>query len=234
MVMTNMQAWLVVNEDWNKFKRVAVSSLKASTQPRIICIRTLWIKRLLASLMKVFSFSVATGQSSPDSTSAEDVSLPCWIVRMVMTSCINSAIIKQKSHNLGVAEHVLPGHVVMSRELSQLLNTRDLSLVKIQNISHDPSDVQGIILHPFGDTEQKVIFRSQEDLITQNCQGKFTLHWLYMVDEIRENKLCYSGWAWVVYGDIAEKRKRHTSIYISSSCLIFMVIRLSLENFICY
>lgn len=76
---------------------------------------------------------------------------------MVITSSLNSATIQQKSHDLGMAEHVLPGHVVMSRELSQLLNTRDLSLVKIQNISHGPSDIQGIILHPFGDTEQKVI-----------------------------------------------------------------------------
>ena len=104
-----------------------------------------------------FSFSGVTGQSSPDSESAEDVSLPYWIVRMVMTSSLNGASIQQKSHDLGVAEHVLPGHAVMSRELSQLLNTRDLSLVKIQNISHGPSDIQGIILHPFGDTEQKVI-----------------------------------------------------------------------------
>ena len=76
---------------------------------------------------------------------------------MVMTSSTNSAAIKQKSYDLGVAGHVLQGHVVISRELSQLLNTRDLSLVKIQNISHEPSDIQGIILHPFGDTEQKVI-----------------------------------------------------------------------------
>ena len=79
---------------------------------------------------------------------------------MAMTSCISSGAMKQKSLDLGVAEHVLPGHVVMSRELSQLLNTRDLSLVKIQNISHEPSDIQGIILHPFGDTEQKVISKS--------------------------------------------------------------------------
>ena len=107
-----------------------------------------------------FHFSVATGLSSPGSTSAEDVSLPCSIVKMVMTSSRYSAAIKQKSHDLGVAEHVLPGHVVMSKELSQLLNTRDLSLIEIQNISHKPSDIQGIILHPFGDTEQKVIKKS--------------------------------------------------------------------------
>ena len=79
---------------------------------------------------------------------------------MVMTSRMNTAAIKQKSLDVGLAEHVLPGHVVMSRELSQLLNTRSLSLVKIQNISHEPSDIKGIILHPFGDTEQKVITKS--------------------------------------------------------------------------
>jgi len=73
---------------------------------------------------------------------------------------MNTAAIKQKSLDVGLAEHVLPGHVVMSRELSQLLNTRSLSLVKIQNISHEPSDIKGIILHPFGDTEQKVITKS--------------------------------------------------------------------------
>lgn len=77
-----------------------------------------------------------------------------------MTSSRYSAAIKQKSHNFGVAEHVLPGHVVMSKELSQLLNTRDLSLIEIQNVSHKPTDIQGIILHPFGDTEQKVIKKS--------------------------------------------------------------------------
>lgn len=76
---------------------------------------------------------------------------------MVMTSSINSAVIEQKSDELGVAEHVLTGHVVMSKELSQSLGTKDLSVVKIQNISHEPSDIQGIILHPYGDTEQKVI-----------------------------------------------------------------------------
>lgn len=92
-----------------------------------------------------------------------------------MTSSINSAAIKQKSLDLGVAGHVLPGHVVMSRELSQLLNTRDLSLVKIQNISHGPSEIQGIILHPFGDTEQKVIMKSEGLHYIFNCQGKFNL-----------------------------------------------------------
>ncbi|KAL9964534.1 hypothetical protein ACROYT_G028189 [Oculina patagonica] len=97
----------------------------------------------------------ATGQSPPDSTPA-DVPLPHWIVRMVMTSSINSAVIEQKSHELGVEEHVLPGHVAMSKDLSQLLGSKDLSLVKIQNISHKPSDIQGIILHPFGDTKQKL------------------------------------------------------------------------------
>lgn len=76
-----------------------------------------------------------------------------------MTSSINSTYVKQKSCVLGVAEHVLPGHVVMSKELLQLLGTRDLSLVKIQNICYGPSDIQGVILHPFGDTEQKVLIK---------------------------------------------------------------------------
>jgi len=123
----------------------------------------------------IFSFSGVTGQSSPDSESGEDVSLPCWIVRMVMTSSINSATMTHKSHDLGVAKHVLPGHVVVSRELSQLLNTRDLSLVKIQNITHEPSDIKGIILHPFGDTEQKVTKKSGRLNSTFNCEGKFNL-----------------------------------------------------------
>lgn len=79
---------------------------------------------------------------------------------MVMTSSINSSV-KQKSCEMGVPEHVLPGHVVMSRDLSQLLGTKDSSLVKIQNISHEPSDIKGIILHAYGDTEQKVIQKSR-------------------------------------------------------------------------
>jgi len=88
---------------------------------------------------------------------------------------MNIATIKQKSLDLGVAEHVLPGHIVMSRELSHLLNTRSLSLVKIQNISHEPSDIKGIILHPFGGTEQKVITKSGRFNYTFNCDGKFNL-----------------------------------------------------------
>ena len=113
----------------------------------------------MLTLFDGFFFSDATSQSSSDSTPA-DVPPPHWIVRMVMTSSMNSVAIKQKSCEMGVAEHVLPGHVVMPKELSQLLGTKDLSLVKIQNISHEPSDIQGIILHPFGDTEQKVIWKS--------------------------------------------------------------------------
>ena len=80
---------------------------------------------------------------------------------MVMTSSINRSVVKQKSCEMGVAEHVLPGHVVMSRDLCQLLGTKDSSLVKIQNISHEPSDIKGIILHAYGDTEQKVIQKSR-------------------------------------------------------------------------
>lgn len=75
---------------------------------------------------------------------------------MVMTSSESSTLIKQKSREPGMAEHVLPGHITVSRELRHLLGIEDLSLVRIQNVSYGPSDIKGIILHPFGDTEQEV------------------------------------------------------------------------------
>ena len=75
---------------------------------------------------------------------------------MVMTSSIHKATVNQNSHESVVAEHVLPGHVILTKELSKILGAGDLCLVKIQNVSSRPSDIQGIVLHPFGDTEQKV------------------------------------------------------------------------------
>ena len=77
---------------------------------------------------------------------------------MVMTSSQNSTPLKHNSYQLGVASHVLPDHIAISRELCHLLGTSDLSLVKIQSVSYGLSDIKGIILHPFGDTEQKVKF----------------------------------------------------------------------------
>ena len=75
---------------------------------------------------------------------------------MVMTSSIHKATVNQNSHESGTAEHVLPGHVILTKELSKILGAGDLCLVKIQNVSSRSSDIQGIVLHPFGDTEQKV------------------------------------------------------------------------------
>ena len=85
-----------------------------------------------------------------------------WIVNMVMTcssSSTLSAIAKHGSHKLGVASHVLPHHIVMSNELRRLLDTKDLSLVKVQSVSYGPSVIKGIILHPFGDNTQEVYFK---------------------------------------------------------------------------
>ena len=76
---------------------------------------------------------------------------------MVMTSSQSSAPPKHNSCQLGITSHVLPGHIAISRELRHLLGTKDLSLVKIQSVSYEPSDIKGIILHPFGDAEPKVI-----------------------------------------------------------------------------
>ena len=78
---------------------------------------------------------------------------------MVMTSSSSSTlndITKRGSHKLGVASHVLPYHIVMSNELRHLLDTKDLSLVKVQSVSYGPSVIKGIILHPFGDNTQEV------------------------------------------------------------------------------
>lgn len=78
---------------------------------------------------------------------------------MVMTSSSSStlsAITKHGSHKLGVASHALPHHIVMSNELRHLLDTKDLSLVKVQSVSYGPSVIKGIILHPFGDNTQEV------------------------------------------------------------------------------
>ena len=81
---------------------------------------------------------------------------------MVMTSSSGStlsAITKHGSHKLGVASHVLAHHIVMSNELQCLLDTKDLSLVKVQSISYGPSVIKGIILHPFGDNTQEVYIK---------------------------------------------------------------------------
>ena len=85
-----------------------------------------------------------------------------WIVNMVMTgssSSTLSAITKHGSHKLGVESHVLPHHIVMSNELRHLLDTKDLSLVKVQSVSYGPSVIKGIILHPFGDNTQEVYIK---------------------------------------------------------------------------
>ena len=85
-----------------------------------------------------------------------------WIVNMVMTSSSSStlsAITEHGSHKLGVASHVLPHHIVMSNELQHLLDTKDLSLVKVQSVSYGPSVIKGIILHPLGDNTQEVYIK---------------------------------------------------------------------------
>ena len=87
-----------------------------------------------------------------------------WIVNMVMTSSSSStlklsAITKHGSQKLGVESHVLPHHIVMSNELRHLLDTKDLSLVKVQSVSYGPSVIKGIILHPFGDNTQEVYIK---------------------------------------------------------------------------
>ena len=85
-----------------------------------------------------------------------------WIVNMVMTSSSSSTpstITKHSSCKLGVASHVLPRHIVMSNELRHLLDTKDLSLVKVQSVLYGPSVIKGIILHPFGDNTQEVYIK---------------------------------------------------------------------------
>lgn len=94
-----------------------------------------------------------TGQSP---SNYPDMLPPRWVVRIVMMSSINKASVNQNSHDLGVAEHVLPGHVTLTKELYKMLGARDLCLVKIQNISSGPSDFQGVVLHPLAETEQKL------------------------------------------------------------------------------
>ena len=79
---------------------------------------------------------------------------------MVMTSSSSStlsAITKNSSQVM--ASHVLPHHIVMSNELQHLLDTKDLSLVKVQSVSYGPSVIKGIILHPFGDNTQEVYIK---------------------------------------------------------------------------
>ena len=70
---------------------------------------------------------------------------------MVMTS---------SKSELVMAKHVLPGHIGMSRDLRHLLGIKDLSLVKVQNVSYGPSDIKGIILHPHEETDQKVKYKT--------------------------------------------------------------------------
>ena len=78
-----------------------------------------------------------------------------WIVNMVMTSSSSSTLSAITKHG----SHVLPHHIVMSNELRHLLDTKDLSLVKVQSVSYGPSVIKGIILHPFGDNTQEVYIK---------------------------------------------------------------------------
>lgn len=71
-----------------------------------------------------------------------------WTVTMVMTSRERSS----------VAKPVLPGHIGISTDLQHLIGAKDLSLVKVQNVSYGPSDIKGIILHPCEDNEDKVLY----------------------------------------------------------------------------
>lgn len=101
-----------------------------------------------------------TDEAESLSRASQDTQPSHWIVNMVMTSSSSSTlndITKRGSHKLGVASHVLPHHIVMSNELRHLLDTKDLSLVKVQSVSYGPSVIKGIILHPFGDNTQEDI-----------------------------------------------------------------------------
>ena len=99
--------------------------------------------RLLSNKLRL-SFS--------DSSPAKNVTVHSWIGRMVMVSSENSDIFNQTSNEVAVENSVLPGHIALSKELLHVLGAGDLSIVKLQGISHGPLEIKGIILHPFGDT----------------------------------------------------------------------------------
>ena len=80
----------------------------------------------------------------------------CWIVRMVVMSCKTSYSVDHCTSEMIGNKDVLPKHIALSQELRLVLGANDFSLVKLESISHSPSNVQGIILHPFGNTGQKV------------------------------------------------------------------------------
>lgn len=109
----------------------------------------------------------ASNHSSPvgEETDEEsnDVSLHSCIVAMVMTSSDNTIRFEQGFCEVGQAEHVLPGHVIVSKDLCQLLDLKDLSLVKLQSISYGPAEINGIVLQPFENTRLKNI--SDESLL---------------------------------------------------------------------
>ena len=98
--------------------------------------------------------------SVPEETDEEsnDVSLHSCIVAMVMTSSDNTIRFEQGFCEVGQAEHVLPGHVIVSKDLCQLLDLKDLSLVKLQSISYGPAEINGIVLQPFENTRLKVYY----------------------------------------------------------------------------
>ena len=89
---------------------------------------------------------------------------------MVMTSRERSS----------VAKPVLPGHIGISRDLQHLIGVKDLSLVKLQNVSYGPSDIKGIILNPCEDTEDKVLLllNSQKRLRAYSCTSIVITLWV--------------------------------------------------------
>ena len=123
----------------------------------------LWSRKstLLLPLYIVFLlFSHLTGENrNPDDLSSgpespEDSIPHRSVVRLVITGGLLGAL--GGCPSCGPADQVLPGHVVMSKELCRQLGMEHLSLVRLQSASYGPSDIQGIVLHPLENCPDKV------------------------------------------------------------------------------
>ena len=78
------------------------------------------------------------------------------IVTMVMTSREHNILSEQEPLILQRAKHVLPGHVGVSRDLCHILDLKELSVVRLQNVSYGSAVIKGIVLHPHEDMRGQV------------------------------------------------------------------------------
>ena len=93
------------------------------------------------------------GNSSRSSQSTAEHKSPESVVRMVIVSGSDRKPARCPSCD---ADKVLPGHILMPPGVSQQLDVQYPSLVRLKGVSHPPSGIKGLILHPVEGCTDKV------------------------------------------------------------------------------